>query len=52
MKMASAQALPSSRKQEHLEAGKHRLEEFHKKKTAEKAKKAASTSQTNVFELA
>ncbi|TYH22062.1 hypothetical protein ES288_A04G096900v1 [Gossypium darwinii] len=42
MKMASAQALPSSRKQEHLEAGKHRLEEFHKKKTAEKAKKAAS----------
>ncbi|KAK9003458.1 hypothetical protein V6N11_061020 [Hibiscus sabdariffa] len=44
--MASAQVLPSSRKQEHLEAGKRRLEEFRKKKAAEKAKKAASTTQT------
>ncbi|GMJ01838.1 BLISTER, KOLD SENSITIV 1 [Hibiscus trionum] len=43
--MASAQVLPSSRKQEHLEAGKRRLEEFRKKKAAEKAKKAASTTQ-------
>ncbi|GLT81493.1 hypothetical protein SLA2020_528750 [Shorea laevis] len=43
--MASAQVLPSSRKQEHLEAGKRRLEEFRKKKAAEKAKKAASISQ-------
>ncbi|XP_017633742.1 protein BLISTER isoform X3 [Gossypium arboreum] len=49
--MASAQALPSSRKQEHLEAGKRRLEEFRKKKAAEKAKKAASTSQTNVSDV-
>ncbi|PNX97583.1 hypothetical protein L195_g020814, partial [Trifolium pratense] len=43
--MASAQVLPnnsaSSRKQEHLEAGKRRLEEFRKKKAAERAKKAA-----------
>ncbi|KAL4273130.1 hypothetical protein GQ457_13G028970 [Hibiscus cannabinus] len=44
--MASAQVLPSSRKQEHLEAGKRRLEEFRKKKAAEKAKKAAYTTQT------
>ncbi|XP_022722834.1 protein BLISTER-like isoform X2 [Durio zibethinus] len=44
--MASAQVLSSSRKQEHLEAGKRRLEEFRKKKAAERAKKAASTSQT------
>ncbi|KAB2093480.1 hypothetical protein E1A91_A02G099000v1 [Gossypium mustelinum] len=51
MKMASAQALPSSRKQKHLEAGKHRLEEFYKKNAAEKAKKAASTSQTNVSDV-
>ncbi|KAJ9154070.1 hypothetical protein P3X46_027448 [Hevea brasiliensis] len=43
--MASAQVLPSSRKQEHLEAGKRRLEEFRKKKTADRAKKAAATSQ-------
>lgn len=43
--MASAQVLPGSRKQEHLEAGKRRLEEFRKKKAAEKAKKAASTTQ-------
>ncbi|XP_052483939.1 protein BLISTER isoform X2 [Gossypium raimondii] len=49
--MASAQALPSSRKQEHLEAGKRRLEEFRKKKAAEKAKKAALTSQTNVSDV-
>ena len=45
--MASAQVLPntsaSSRKQEHLEAGKRRLEEFRKKKAAERAKKAASS---------
>nr|KJB23751.1 hypothetical protein B456_004G113400 [Gossypium raimondii] len=51
MKMASVEALPSSRKQEHLEAEKRRLEEFRKKKAAEKAKKAASTSQTNVFDV-
>ncbi|KAL1368068.1 hypothetical protein HN51_022171 [Arachis hypogaea] len=46
--MASAQVLPnsasSSRKQEHLEAGKRRLEEFRKKKAAERAKKAVSSS--------
>ncbi|KAJ8428556.1 hypothetical protein Cgig2_000420 [Carnegiea gigantea] len=46
--MASAQVLSnsvgSSRKQEHLEAGKRRLEEFRKKKAA--AQKAASTSQS------
>ncbi|WJX10853.1 hypothetical protein P8452_01527 [Trifolium repens] len=45
--MASAQVLPnnsaSSRKQEHLEAGKRRLEEFRQKKAAERAKKAASS---------
>ncbi|KAK6929662.1 hypothetical protein RJ641_003756 [Dillenia turbinata] len=40
--MASAQVL---RKQEHLEAGKRRLEEFRKKKVADRAKKAASNSQ-------
>ncbi|PPE01351.1 hypothetical protein GOBAR_DD01595 [Gossypium barbadense] len=49
--MASAQALPYSRKQEHLEAGKRRLEEFRKKKVAEKTKKAASTSPTNVSDV-
>ncbi|KAK7344546.1 hypothetical protein VNO77_14277 [Canavalia gladiata] len=47
--MASAQVLPnsaaSSRKQEHLEAGKRRLEEFRKKKAAERAKKVTSSSQ-------
>ncbi|KAF5736683.1 hypothetical protein HS088_TW14G00833 [Tripterygium wilfordii] len=43
--MASAQVLPTSRKQEHLEAGKKKLEEFRKKKAAERAKKYASTSQ-------
>lgn len=47
--MASAQVLSnsatSSRKQEHLEAGKRRLEEFRKKKAAERARKAASTNQ-------
>ncbi|WCJ24167.1 BLISTER [Euphorbia peplus] len=42
--MASAQVLPSSRKQEHLQAGKRRLEEFRKKKAADKAKKAAAPS--------
>ncbi|KAM3756242.1 hypothetical protein ACB098_02G097300 [Castanea mollissima] len=41
--MASAQAL---KKQEQLEAGKRRLEEFRKKKAAERAKKS-STSQTH-----
>lgn len=45
--MASAQVLPnsatSSRKQDLLEAGKRRLEEFRKKKAAERAKKAASS---------
>lgn len=49
--MASAQVLPnsgaSSRKQEHLEAGKRRLEEFRKKKAAERAKKTASSSQVH-----
>ncbi|KAK4482512.1 hypothetical protein RD792_009671 [Penstemon davidsonii] len=39
--MASAQVL---RKQEHLEAGKRKLEEFRRKKAAEKAKKATSVS--------
>ncbi|GLT47523.1 hypothetical protein SLA2020_212150 [Shorea laevis] len=43
--MASAQVLPNSRKQEHLEAGKRRLEEFRKKKAADRTKKAASISQ-------
>ncbi|KAL9408528.1 hypothetical protein AB3S75_046989 [Citrus x aurantiifolia] len=43
--MASAQVLPTSRKQEHLEAGKRKLEEFRKKKAAERAKKASSVSQ-------
>ncbi|XP_075654172.1 protein BLISTER isoform X3 [Castanea sativa] len=41
--MASAQAL---KKQEQLEAGKRRLEEFRKKKAAERVKKS-STSQTH-----
>ncbi|XP_021290512.1 uncharacterized protein LOC110421281 isoform X2 [Herrania umbratica] len=49
--MASAQVLPSSRKQGHLEAGKRRLEEFRKKKAAEKAKKAASTTQTQASDV-
>ncbi|WRX22154.1 hypothetical protein QQP08_014641 [Theobroma cacao] len=49
--MASAQVLPSSRKQEHLEAGKRRLEEFRKKKAAERAKKAASTTQTQASDI-
>ncbi|XVF38107.1 hypothetical protein REPUB_Repub20aG0069900 [Reevesia pubescens] len=49
--MASAQVLPSLRKQEHLEAGKRRLEEFRKKKAAERAKKAASTTQTHASEV-
>ncbi|XP_052290400.1 protein BLISTER isoform X4 [Citrus sinensis] len=43
--MASAQVLPTSRKQEHLEAGKRKLEEFRKKKAAERSKKASSVSQ-------
>ncbi|KAK8539455.1 hypothetical protein V6N13_104306 [Hibiscus sabdariffa] len=47
--MASAQVFPSSRKQEHLEAGKRRLEEFRKKKAAERAKKAASTTGTHTL---
>ncbi|XP_027934071.1 protein BLISTER isoform X3 [Vigna unguiculata] len=49
--MASAQVLPnssaSSRKQEHLEAGKKRLEEFRKKKAAERAKKTSNSSQVH-----
>ncbi|XWS09070.1 hypothetical protein CRYUN_Cryun40dG0054500 [Craigia yunnanensis] len=49
--MASAQVLPSSRKQEHLEAGKRQLEEFRKKKAAERAKKAASTTQTHASDV-
>ncbi|KAB2016721.1 hypothetical protein ES319_D08G113400v1 [Gossypium barbadense] len=39
MKMASVEALPSSRKQEHLEAEKRRLEEFRKKKQPRKPRK-------------
>ncbi|XP_030974449.1 protein BLISTER isoform X5 [Quercus lobata] len=45
--MASAQAL---KKQEQLEAGKRRLEEFRKKKAAERAKKS-STSQTHASDV-
>ncbi|KAM7462298.1 hypothetical protein LguiA_030419 [Lonicera macranthoides] len=37
----------SSRKKVHLEAGKRRLEEFRKKKAAERAKKVATTSQVH-----
>ncbi|KAJ8530692.1 hypothetical protein K7X08_023573 [Anisodus acutangulus] len=40
--MASAQVL---KKQEHLQAGKKKLEEFRKKRAAEKAKKATSNNQ-------
>ncbi|KAL2469562.1 blister [Abeliophyllum distichum] len=40
--MASAQVL---RKKEHLEAGKKKLEEFRRKKAAERAKKATATNQ-------
>ncbi|CAA0839956.1 BLISTER [Striga hermonthica] len=40
--MASAQVL---KKQEHLEAGKRKLEEFRRKKAAEKAKKNTAASQ-------
>ncbi|XP_022964410.1 protein BLISTER-like [Cucurbita moschata] len=50
--MASAQVLPNSmaatRKLEHLEAGKRRLEEFRKKKAAERVKKAAPPSQNHI----
>uniref|UniRef100_A0A5B7B7R9 BLISTER n=1 Tax=Davidia involucrata TaxID=16924 RepID=A0A5B7B7R9_DAVIN len=53
--MASAQVLPNSvtasRKQEHLEAGKRRLEEFRKKKAADRAKKVASTSQLHAADV-
>ncbi|KAB5545164.1 hypothetical protein DKX38_013276 [Salix brachista] len=49
--MASAQVLPSSRKKEHLEAGKRRLEEFRKKKAAERAKKVASISQPHALDV-
>ncbi|XP_040966970.1 protein BLISTER isoform X2 [Gossypium hirsutum] len=52
MKMASAQALPYSRKQEHLEARKRQLEEFHKEKAAEKGKKSASTPKPMFLMLA
>ncbi|CAI0436654.1 unnamed protein product [Linum tenue] len=41
--MASVQVL---RKQEHLEAGKRRLEEFRKKKAADRAKKAGAPAQS------
>ncbi|CAI0436653.1 unnamed protein product [Linum tenue] len=41
--MASVQVL---RKQEHLEAGKRRLEEFRKKKAADRAKKAGALAQS------
>ncbi|KAL9258379.1 BLISTER-like protein [Drosera capensis] len=46
--MASAQVLSNatSRKQDLLEAGKRRLEEFRKKKAADRAKTTASTRQT------
>ncbi|XP_015887575.3 protein BLISTER [Ziziphus jujuba] len=53
--MASAQVLPSSaassRKQEHLQAGKRRLEEFRKKKAAERAKKSSSAGQNSEPEI-
>ncbi|XP_050130340.1 protein BLISTER isoform X3 [Malus sylvestris] len=49
--MASAQVLPNSRKQDLLEAGKRRLEEFRKKKAADRAKKASSTSQIDASEV-
>ncbi|KAA8548914.1 hypothetical protein F0562_000598 [Nyssa sinensis] len=53
--MASAQVLPNSvtasRKQEHLEAGKRRLEEFRKKKAAERAKKTASSTQLHAVDV-
>ncbi|KAL8479764.1 hypothetical protein ACS0TY_026630 [Phlomoides rotata] len=43
--MASAQVL---KKKEHLEAGKRKLEEFRKKKAAEKAKKTTPSGQLHV----
>ncbi|KAF5465811.1 hypothetical protein F2P56_015783 [Juglans regia] len=46
--MASAQVM---RKQEHLEAGKRRLEEFRRKKVAEQAKKTASNSQNHASDV-
>ncbi|KAL3620083.1 hypothetical protein CASFOL_034995 [Castilleja foliolosa] len=46
--MASAQVL---RKQEHLEAGKKKLEEFRRKKAAEKAKKSTSTIHPQVSKV-
>uniref|UniRef100_A0A5B7B4L7 BLISTER n=1 Tax=Davidia involucrata TaxID=16924 RepID=A0A5B7B4L7_DAVIN len=53
--MASTQVLPNSatasRKQEHLEAGKRRLEEFRKKKAADRAKKAAPSSQLHTVDV-
>ncbi|KAG8369744.1 hypothetical protein BUALT_Bualt14G0045600 [Buddleja alternifolia] len=45
--MASAQVL---KKQEHLEAGKRKLLEFRRKKAAEKAKKANSTTQLHAYD--
>ncbi|XP_027118949.1 protein BLISTER isoform X2 [Coffea arabica] len=42
--MASAQVM---RKQDHLEAGKRKLEEFRKKKAAERSKKTTSVTQIN-----
>ncbi|GAV64572.1 hypothetical protein CFOL_v3_08090 [Cephalotus follicularis] len=49
--MASVQVLPISRKQEHLQAGKRRLEEFRKKKAAERAKKATSSNQPDASDV-
>ncbi|KAI8002931.1 Protein BLISTER [Camellia lanceoleosa] len=51
--MASAQVLPNlAKKQEHLEAGKRRLEEFRKKKAADQAKKVVSASHVHTATVA
>ncbi|KAL7177533.1 hypothetical protein ACSBR2_030822 [Camellia fascicularis] len=51
--MASAQVLPNlAKKQEHLEAGKRRLEEFRKKKAADRAKKVVSASHVRTATVA
>ncbi|KAI7979308.1 Protein BLISTER [Camellia lanceoleosa] len=51
--MASAQVLPNlAKKQEHLEAGKRRLEEFRKKKAADRAKKVVSASHVHTATVA
>ncbi|KAA8527844.1 hypothetical protein F0562_035287 [Nyssa sinensis] len=53
--MSSAQVLPNpataSKKQEHLEAGKRRLEEFRKKKAADRAKKVVPSSQLHTVDV-